>query len=268
MNHQGKIAIITGAANGIGRRISESLYQKGFKIVVTDIQKDLLQEIYQSYQVERTLILPGDVTKSEDWEFLIGKTLEKFGKIDLLLNIAGIIEPGYIHETSIKNIDRQIDINLKGTIYGVHHVSKKMVEQKSGHIINISSMAGLAPIPGLNIYTASKYGVRGFTLAVAQELAEHNIHVSVVCPDAVKTNMLDYQKDKKEAAMTFSGSKVLTVEDLNNVISGLIDKPKFEVWIPVSRGILASVGSLFPSIAGKIKNGLIQKGIQKQQQYH
>lgn len=268
MNYKEKTVIITGAANGIGKKIAETLYLNGCKIVVSDIQKDMLNNIYQSYDEKRTLIFPMDVTKSEEWENICLKTIEKFSSIDILLNIAGIIEPGYIHETSVQKIDRQIDINLKGTIYGVHYVSQHMVKNKKGQIINISSMAGLAPIPGLNIYTATKFGVRGFSLAVAQELLEHNVQVSVLCPDAVKTNMLDYQKDKKEAAMTFSGSQVLTVDDLSTAIISLIEKPRFELWLPVSRGILASVGALFPKIATKIKNSMIEKGIRKQQQYH
>lgn len=268
MNYKEKTVIITGAANGIGRKIAETLYLNGCKIVVSDIQKDILSDSYQSYDPNRTLICTMNVTKADQWENICQKTIEKFGSIDILLNIAGIIEPGYIHETSIQKIDRQIDINLKGTVYGVHHVSQYMVKQKQGHIINISSMAGLAPVPGINIYTASKFGVRGFSLAVAQELMEHNIWVSVLCPDAVKTNMLDYQKDKKEAAMTFSGNQVLTVDDLSTAIISLIEKPRFELWLPLSRGLLASVGALFPRIATKIKNGLIEKGIRKQQQYH
>lgn len=268
MSFSNLIVIITGAANGIGKKIAETLYHKGSKIVVADIQSTVLHNLYDHWDSKRVLICPLDVTQSSAWEQLKDETLQKFGKIDVLLNIAGIIEPGFIHETSIQKIDRQIDINLKGTIYGVHTISQVMVKQKSGHIINISSMAGLAPIPGLNIYTASKFGVRGFSLAVAQELAEHQVKVSVICPDAVKTNMLDYQKDKKEAAMTFSGSRYLEVEELSQAILQLIERPKFEIWLPKSRGVLASVGALFPKVATKIKNGLIQKGIKKQQQYH
>lgn len=262
------VVVITGAANGIGKKIAETLYSKGSKIIVTDIQSDSLQNIYRDWDTRRVLIYPLDVTKADQWNQLKSAVIEKFGQIDVLLNIAGIIEPGYIHETNFQRIDRQIDINLKGTIYGVHVFSPHMVENKKGHIINISSMAGLAPIPGLNIYTASKFGVRGFSMAVAQELAEHQVKVSVICPDAVKTNMLDYQRDKKEAAMTFSGSRYLSVDEISDCIIQLIENPKIEVWLPKSRGVLASLGALFPSLATKIKNGLIAKGIKKQQQYH
>jgi 3-oxoacyl-[acyl-carrier protein] reductase len=268
MKLKNRTAFITGAANGIGKNIAQKLYDKGFNIIVADIQEKLLQEVYSSFFEERILILTLDVSKSSEWEKSLAKSIEKFGKIDLLLNIAGIIEPGYIYETSLQNIDKQIDINLKGTIYGANIISKNMIVNKSGHIINISSLAGLAPIPGINIYSATKFGVRGFSLAIAQELKEFNIQVSVLCPDAVETQMLDYQKDKKEAALTFSGGKILSVEDISQEILNLIDHPKVEVWLPISRGILATLGSLFPSLAIKIKDHLMKKGLKKQEQYH
>lgn len=263
-----KTAFITGAANGIGKSIAQKLYDNGYNIVVADIQEQTLREVYAKIFEERILILPMDITQSSEWEMGIAKTIEKFKKIDILLNIAGIIEPGYIYDTTIKSIDQQIDINLKGTIYGAHFIAQKMMEQKSGHIINVSSMAGIAPIPGINVYSATKFGIRGFSLAIAQELKDYNIHVSLICPDAVETQMLDYQKDKKEAAMTFSGNRILSVDEVTSEILKLIDHPKVEVWIPRSRGVLATVGTLFPGLASKIKDQLIQKGLKKQEQYH
>lgn len=267
MNFKNKTVVVTGAANGIGRKIAESLYEKGCNQAVFDIQKEVLEDIFSYCDHQRILIRKLDISNAGDWKNAIAETIEKFIQIDILLNIAGIIEPGYIFETSIENIDRQIDINLKGTIYGVRFVSPKMVERKQGHIINISSMAGLAPIPGLNIYSATKFGVRGFSLAAAQELHPYNVWVSVICPDAVKTQMLDYQKDKKEAAMTFSANKYLSVEDLEAAIISLIQKPKMEVWLPKSRGILASIGAFFPKLTLGLKSKLIKKGLEKQKEY-
>ncbi len=267
MNYLNKTAIVTGAASGIGKKIAESLYAKGCNIVACDIQADLLEKNFINYEKEKILLLKTDISKAEDWERVVNETIEKFFHIDFLLNIAGIIEPGFIYETSLDKIDRQIEINLKGTIYGVRFVAPQMIKKKQGHIINISSMAGLAPIPGLNIYSATKFGVRGFSMAAAQELREYNVHVSVICPDAVQTNMLDYQKDKKEAAMTFSAKKYLTVEDLDNAIISIIENPKMELWLPKSRGILATFGSLFPGLTAGIKKKMIQKGVEKQKKY-
>lgn len=268
MNFIDKTALVTGAASGIGKKVAHTLYERGCNLIFCDIQESILRELYGAFSTENSLILKLDVSDANDWERVVGESLTKFKKIDFLLNIAGVIEPGYIYETSTKMIDRQIDINLKGTIYGVQLVSREMVKQKSGHIINISSMAGLAPVAGLNIYSATKFGIRGFSLAVGQELYEFGVHVSVICPDAVQTNMLDYQKNKKEAAMTFSGGRYLTVEELNQTILSLLENPKFEVWLPKSRGVLATIGALFPRLALRLTKKLKKKGLTKQSQYH
>lgn len=267
MKFTNKITIITGAANGIGEKAAKSFYERGSSIVVCDIQAEKLQENFSNLDSARVLIYPLDVSKSEAWEQLTKDVIKKFGCIDYLLNIAGVIEPAFVHETRIQDIDKQIDINLKGSIYGTHYVSQYMVEAKAGHIINISSMAGIAGVPGLNIYSATKFGVRGFSLSAAQELMEYGVHLSLICPDAVETDMLDYQKDKKEAALTFSGSSYLTVEDVNKTILKLIEKPKIEVWLPKSRGILSTISVIFPGLASRIKGSLIKKGLKKQAKY-
>lgn len=259
-----KTAIVTGAASGIGRKMTEDLYQKGCNVVACDIQTEKLNEIYAGFDSERLMIYTLDVTQYEHWKKMAHTAQSQFGTINWLFNIAGVIEPGYIYETPVQHIDRQIDINLKGTIYGVRVISEIMMKQKSGHIINISSMAGLAPIPGLNIYSATKFGIRGFSMAAASELEDFGVHVSVVCPDAVQTQMLDYQKDKKEAAMTFSANKYLTTNDLSVAIFKLLAKPRVQVWLPHRRGMLASAGAFFPNMTAKLKRKLIQKGLKKQ----
>jgi 3-oxoacyl-[acyl-carrier protein] reductase len=262
-----KVVLITGAANGIGKQLARDCYKKGAIIVATDIQAALLEEDAAARAPKRSMILPHNVSDAMAWQQVVKKVVEKFGRVDILLNVAGIIEPGYIHETSLEKIDRQIDINLKGTIYGVHAVVPVMQQQGSGHIINFGSLAALAPVPGLNIYSATKFGVRGFSLAIAQELDELGIRVSVVCPDAVNTPMLDYQKDKKEAALTFSGDKVLTTEEIGQAVIDLIVDPKPELWLPVSRATLAMASNLFPRVAKVLKGALLKKGLKNQEKF-
>lgn len=265
MSQNSQVVVITGAANGIGEQIAKDLYSSGASVVVTDIHLAKLLNQSSAWDENRFLAIEHNVASASSWENVRQKTEDKFGKIDVLLNVAGIIEPGYIHETTLDKIDRQIDINLKGTIYGVHTFAPFMQRQRKGHIINFGSLAALAPVPGLNIYSASKFGVRGFSLAIAQELDEFGIHVSVVCPDAVNTPMLDYQKDKKEAALTFSGDHVLTTEEISKAVFALIKSPKVELWLPFSRASLAMASNLFPSAAKLLKSTLTSKGIKNQQ---
>jgi len=208
-----------------------------------------------------------DVTKRADWEKVIQATLERWSRIDVLMNIAGVIRPGYIHETDFEMIDYHIDINLKGTIYGTKLVSEQVVKQKSGHIINIASLAGISPVSGLNLYSTSKFGVRGFTLSIANELKEHNVTVTVVCPDLVDTPMLTLQLDYPEAALSFSGSRQLTAEEIGQLIleKGL-KKRKLEIVHPTSRGLTAKLASFQPKLADLLLKKLAEKGLKRQKE--
>lgn len=265
MQLNSKIVVLTGAGSGIGKQLAADLVQLGATLIATDIRLDAISEMAAAWPKEKYQLLEHDVSNAADWQKIFLKVMKDYGRVDILINVAGVIEPGFIHETTLERIDRQIDVNLKGTIYGVHTFSPAMVSLGEGHIINFGSLASLAPVPGLNIYSASKFGVRGFSLAIAQELEDHGVQVSLVCPDAVNTPMLDYQKDKKEAALTFSGDKILTVKDISNAVFDLIEHPKKEIWLPVSRGSLAIASSLFPGVAKALRNNLTKKGIRNQE---
>ena len=259
---QNKTILITGAANGIGEHLTKLFLNKGAKVIACDINQAILNSKFGNTNNCSVHIL--NVTDYNAWEQLI----DGVDQLDYLFNVAGVIRPGYIGETEKNLIDLQIDVNLKGTIYGSQLASKKMIEQGTGHIVNFASMAGIAPISGISLYTASKFGVRGFTLAIAQELRDKNIFVTVVCPDAVDTHMLDDQMNSNAAAMTFSGEKILTVEDIGKaVITQVIQEKKMEVWIPFSRGIQAYVGATFPKLASILTKSLTKKGLKQQEQF-
>jgi 3-oxoacyl-[acyl-carrier protein] reductase len=266
-----KTIFITGGASGIGQYLAQKLYQSGAKLIVSDINYDALLLDFEKnkWQNDRILLLKLDVSKWDSWNNAVQVAMTQFQNIDILINNAGIIVPGYIHETNYINIDKHIDINLKGVIYGTKLASEHMMRQGYGQIINVSSLAGITPGQGLNLYCASKFGVRGFTLSVAAELRPHNIFVSVVCPDAVDTPMFTLQKDYDEAALTFSGTKALTVEQIGEVIiKKAILKRKIEIIYPISRGILAKLSSLFPSMGlSSVSRSLIKKGLKNQEKY-
>jgi 3-oxoacyl-[acyl-carrier protein] reductase len=267
MQLNGKIVVLTGAGSGIGKQLARDFIRSGAVVIATDINVNAIAEAADKWPVNQYKICSLNVADMQQWQETREMVLEEFGIPDILINAAGVIEPGYIHETTLEKINRQIDVNLKGTIYGVHTFSPEMVNKGKGHIINLGSLASLAPVPGLNIYSATKYGVRGFSLAVAQELEDYGVHVSLVCPDAVNTPMLDYQKDKREAALTFSADKVLTAEDVSKAVFELIAHPKKEVWLPFSRGSLAMASSLFPSVAKALRESLTKKGLKNQEKF-
>ncbi len=234
---------ITGACGGLGKVLIKKLSQNdNFFIIATDVHKEY------NFHKKNVIYYPLDVSNYKQWERLI-QQIEKQYPIDILINLAGIIIPSYIYNYKKEDIDKQIDINCKGIIYGCTIVSKYMKERKQGQIINIASLAGVAPIPGISLYSTSKFALRGFSLAISQELKPYNISVSVVCPDAIKTPMLDLQKDYEEAAITFSNFRYLTPEEVSDIIiKKAIQKKKVEILIPWYRGFLAKFANVAPTI--------------------
>ncbi|MCS7206262.1 MAG: SDR family NAD(P)-dependent oxidoreductase [Leptospiraceae bacterium] len=251
---------ITGACGGLGQALIQRLSELNHVIIATDIhqQYNFSQKNVQYY--------PLDVSNHSEWEKLLNTIYQKH-HIDVLINLAAIIQPRYVFDFTEKEITKQIDINLKGLIYGTYLVAKKMKETQNGHIINISSLAGIAPIPGISLYSATKFAVRAFSLAIALELKPYNVYVSVICPDAIKTPMLDYQKDFIEAALSFSNFYYLTPEYVSKVILKTMKTKELEVIIPMYRGLLAKVVSAFPS-SSKILFPLIRNlGIYYQKKF-
>jgi 3-oxoacyl-[acyl-carrier protein] reductase len=264
---QEKVILVTGCASGIGRYLAETLYREGHLLSAADVNEEGLKEVARQngWDSARSLVQALNVTRRSEWESVVRATLDRWKRIDVLMNIAGVIRPGFIHETDFDMIDYHIDINLKGTVIGTKIVSEQMVRQKSGHIINIASMAGITPVSGLDLYSTSKFGVRGFTLSIAHELKKHNVAVTVVCPDLVDTPMLTLQLDYPEAALTFSGNRHLTVQEIGKVTleQGLKNR-KLEIVYPASRGLTAKVASFEPGLSNLVFKTLIKKGLKRQ----
>ena len=171
--------------------------------------------------------------------------------------------------SNAESVALQIDVNAKGVILGTQAAAAVDGSPRAGRIINIASMAALAPIPGIAVYSASKFAVRGFSLAAAQELEIHGVHVTVVCPDAVDTPMIDHQLAHAGGAMTFSAPRILSVEEVAHAISGLLNgKPRLELLLPRSRGWLAKLSNFFPrGLQRRMTAHLIRKGTARQSQF-
>ncbi|WP_026999000.1 SDR family oxidoreductase [Eisenibacter elegans] len=264
-NHP-KTIWITGAANGFGRYLAETLYGQGHCIVATDLDSQGLQALAQGKEAQRLLTLIQDVRNAEQWQSHLSEILSDLGHLDVLINNAGVIKPGYIHQAPWESVDFHIDINLKGVIYGTKAAAEYMAQRGQGQIINIASLAGITPVAGLNLYAAAKFGVRGFTLSVAQELRAHGVWVSVVCPDLAQTGMLTTQLDYEEAVMSFSGNKPLSVAQVGQtIIKQALEKKKLEVIYPRARGILAKLSGWYPSLGmGWLAKHLSSKGRKQQ----
>ena len=264
-----EVYLVTGAASGIGRQLALTFARRGAHVVMTDVDQKGLNATaavarQKSYSFDAQRL---DVRHAKDWDRLVAGIYKKYGRLDILFNVAGFIRPGFCHETTAAEVDQHFDINAKGVIFGCQAVAPYMVEAGKGHIINFASLAGVAPIPGIALYSASKHAVRGYSLAIAQELKPRGIDVTVVCPDAVQTPMLDLQIEHDAAALTFSGDRFLSVDEIETIIlEKVLTKRPPEVLIPGFRGFLSKLGAAFPGIASMLGESLTRKGRKKQEQ--
>ena len=195
---ENKVALITGATRGIGREIALELAENGMDIAVNyrsekDIPEDLKTEI-ESYNV-RCEFVQADVANFEQCEKMVKEVIEKFGKIDVLVNNAGITRDGLIMRMKKEDFEAVIDVNLVGTFNVTRNVIPHMIKQRAGRIVNLASVVGVAGNAGQTNYSASKAGVIGFTKSLAKEVASRNILVNAVAPGFIDTDMTSVLSD-------------------------------------------------------------------------
>lgn len=194
-----KVMIITGAAQGMGKVHAECAIAEGAKVVITDINEEKGNEVAKQLG-EKALFIKHNVADEEDWKRVIKETYDKWGRVDILVNNAGITYNMKIDEITLEDYMKIININQVSVFLGIKYVSEIMKTQKSGTIINISSMNGL--VGGAIGYTDTKFAVRGMTKAAARELSPYNITVNSVHPGVIHTQMLE-QPGVKEAVEKF-----------------------------------------------------------------
>lgn len=265
-----KIIFVTGAASGIGKYVASKLSSQGYRLLLADIDEEGGKNLLKDFPTNKAYFFRLNVTNPQEWENVWAEAKQKWGKIDVLMNIAGVCKPNLVEDTSLESINSQIDINLKGTIFGTRIASVDFIKQKSGQIINVSSIAGITAGIGFNVYNASKFGVRGFTLSVAYELRKHNIFVSLVCPDIVDTPLLTAMQDTKASALAFGSKRPLTVQEVGDtLIYKALEQKKLEIIKTLGfRKILIRLGGIFPSLGlSWIANKILQKGEENRKKF-
>ena len=244
-----KIIVMTGAAGGIGSATARLFAQQGATLVLTDIASEKLKELGEDLNNSGAKILrvEHDVTDPESWQSLMERVKKEYGKIDVLLNIAGVVQPGAAEGVSLDEVQHQVSINLLGTIYGCRAVLSVMKKQGFGKIINIASLGGIVPLPGEAIYCATKYAVRGYSLALHAEYHNSPVEITVVSPDSVDTPQHDYELLHDEAVLSFIGEP-LKPEKVAKGILKAARKKKPEILIPAGMGLICRIGMAFPGI--------------------
>ncbi|MVP02363.1 MULTISPECIES: SDR family NAD(P)-dependent oxidoreductase [Paenibacillus] len=195
-----KVAIVTGAGGGMGKADALLLAKEGAKVVVTDIQEDKVQEVVQEIKANggEAIGFKHNVASEDEWIKVVDEAIKAFGKIDVLVNNAGISAATPMLEMTVEQFERVMSINLTGTFLGQKHVIPHMKNNGGGSIVNISSIAGLTGGSGAGAYTASKGAVRLLTKATAVDFAKDNIRCNSVHPGFIRTPMtVDMMEDEK-----------------------------------------------------------------------
>lgn len=182
-----KVAVVTGAGSGIGEAIATLLHEEGVKVVLAGRNKDKLQNLANQLSQDSVKVVPTDVTKKEEVDELIKIAQETFGGLDIVINSAGQMLSSKITDYQVDEWDSMIDVNIKGTLYTAQAALPTMLEQSSGHLINIASISGFEVTKSSTIYSATKAAVHTITQGLEKELAKTGVKVTSISPGMVDT---------------------------------------------------------------------------------
>jgi 3-dehydrosphinganine reductase len=268
-NFTGKVAYITGGSSGIGLATAKLLASKGANVIIFARQEGALKEAVDG--IEKCRVSPEqrfsckklDVAQREMTVEVLAGAVNEFGVPDILINSAGISYPQKFEDTDYKKFDDIIKVNLYGT-WNTIDVLLPLLKQKKGYIVNVSSIAGFIGVFGMTSYSASKFGVIGFSEALRSELKSHEVNVSVLCPPDVSTPMLEKaDRIKPEEAKAISaGADIMTPEAVAEVLVRALAREDFLVIPNASGKFTYFMKRLFPGLTELIVDGKI-RGVQQ-----
>jgi short-subunit dehydrogenase len=251
MEIKNKVVLITGASSGIGAGTARRLAKEGAKVVLAARRKDILDSLAAEIiaQGGQAIAIQADVTDHAEIQAMVDETLAKFGRIDVLVNNAGLGFSADVKDIDPDRLRLQVAVNLVGVIDCAQAVLKPMLAQGSGHIINVSSLAGVVAAPGSSVYSATKFGVVAFSDSLRREVNKYGIHVTTFCPGFVATDFSPrLRKIMKNAPDAPHLPGVMSVDYVAGVISGIIRRPRKVVMVPFGFSILVRIGRAFPGL--------------------
>ncbi|MGN5239607.1 SDR family oxidoreductase [Rhodococcus sp. SJ-3] len=240
-------AVVTGAGRGLGKKIAALLVERGYRVLVTDVDPATAQATADELG-SRTIALAVDVRDHAQVDAARKAIIEHAGRLDLWVNNAGVLLTGPAWEQDEATRRLMIEVNALGTINGTVAAITAMRDTGGGHVVNIVSLAGLTAVPGEAVYAASKHAALGFSLSTMADLRLEgitNIDISCVCPDGIWTPMLHDKLDDPASALSFSG-KLLGADDVVDAVRAVLDKPRLVTTIPRWRGLVARLGDALP----------------------
>lgn len=229
-NLNGQAALITGASSGIGHAAALAMAREGIAVALAARRRDRLETLAGRITADggRALVVETDISDPRQAARAVGQTQEAFGRFDILVNNAGVMLMGRAHGADIADWQRMIDVNLMGLLYCTHAALDLMVPKSSGHIVNVSSIAGRIPLPLFAVYNASKFAVNGFTEALRQEVARQNLRITTIEPGIVSTELTGTVTDPEVSAMlkqAFDGVTPLEADDIARAVVYALGQP-------------------------------------------
>ncbi|MBW8523507.1 SDR family oxidoreductase [Chryseobacterium chendengshani] len=229
-NIKNKVIIITGASSGMGEAAAKHLAKLGAIVVLGARRKDRIEKLAKQITDDggKALGIAADVTNREQMKNLAAETVKQLGRIDVILNNAGVMPLSPIDRLNMEEWDTMIDVNIKGVLNGIAAVLPYMKEQKFGQIINTASVAGHKIFGGSAVYSATKFAVRALSEGLRMEVKPYNIRTTIVCPGAVKTELLEQisEADIQKANQDYVGEVGISPDSFARVVAFAISQPE------------------------------------------
>jgi short-subunit dehydrogenase len=258
LNYTGKVIVITGASSGIGAQSAEEFAKLHAKVILVSRNEQKLQQVKKSlskYQTE-VFVYPCDISNKEEVHKMCKVVIEKFSKIDILVNNAGFGIYKIVSEAKIEELEAQMLTNFFGMMYCTKVFLPKMLTQKSGHFVNVASVAGSIAIPGMASYCASKFAILGFSEALFHELKGTGVGVTVVSPIMVKTNFFDHESFDKIPRISYTSLDAKTVA---KAIVRASSSPRLEVIVPQFVRFVIWIKHTLPYLTNPIVSGIYRR---------
>jgi NADP-dependent 3-hydroxy acid dehydrogenase YdfG len=225
-----KIVVVTGASSGLGEATARLLSTEGATVALGARRVDRLRALAKELETRggRVLALTTDVSQREQIKALVDTAVQTYGRVDVMINNAGLMPQAPLERLKVDEWDRMIDVNLKGVLYGIAAVLPYMQRQKSGHIINVSSVAGHKVGPGFAVYAATKFAVRALSEGLRQEVKPYNIRTTVISPGAVATELPDSvtDPDASKRIRTFYDQVAVPADSFARAVAFAMSQPE------------------------------------------
>lgn len=225
---EGKVVVITGASSGLGEAAARALGERGAKLVLGARRIERLQSLAEELRQGAGAAIETDVTDAAQVRRLVDRALEAHGRIDVIINNAGVMPQAPLERLRVDEWDRMIDVNIKGVLYGIAAALPQMIRQKSGHVINVSSVAGHKVRGGGVVYSATKHAVRVISEGLRQEVKPHNIRTTIISPGAVDTELPNSISEADVAAGTkqFYAAQAIPADSFARCVVFAMEQPE------------------------------------------